>query len=69
MSDSKNNKTDSEIRAMQNPAHQHTDIQPSTENSMSDTAQGLISMISALRLPDNYTTTHFGRCIGLFLLF
>jgi hypothetical protein len=30
-----------------------------SENSMSNTAQDLVSKISALRLPDNYTT-HIG---------
>jgi hypothetical protein len=65
MSEIKNIKTEAEIRAAQHPAHQHTNVQPSSENSMSSTAQDLVSKISALRLPDNYTTHIGGETLPL----
>lgn len=65
MSEIKNIKTEVEIQAAQHPAHQHTNPQPSTENSMSSTAQDLVSKISALRLPDNYTTHIGGETLPL----
>jgi hypothetical protein len=59
MSEEKIDKTEIEISAVQNHAYQHTNLKQPTENSMSSTAQDLVSKISALRLPDNYTT-HIG---------
>ena len=59
MSEKKIDKTGAEIWAVQHPAHQQINIKRPTENSMSSTAQDLVSKISALRLPDNYTT-HIG---------
>jgi hypothetical protein len=44
----------------------HASNQPSTtENSMSNTAQELVSKISALRLPDNFTTNIGGEKLPL----
>ena len=59
MSEEKINQIEAEIRAVQNHAYKQTNIKQPTENSMSHTAQDLVSKISALRLPDNYTT-HIG---------
>jgi hypothetical protein len=65
MSEATNNKTETEIRAAQHPAHQHTNIQLSTENSMSSTAQELASKIGALRLADNYSASIGGEKLPL----
>ena len=65
MSEATNNKTETEIRAAQHPAHQHTNIQLTTENSMSSTAQGLVSKIGALRLADNYSASIGGEKLPL----
>jgi hypothetical protein len=65
MSEIKNIKTETEDQAMQNPAHQHINIQLSTENSMSSTAQELVSKIGALRLTDNYSTNIGGEKLPL----
>ena len=65
MSEATNNKTETEIRAAQHPAHQHTNIQLSTENSMNSTAQELVSKIGALRLADNYSTSIGGEKLPL----
>jgi hypothetical protein len=65
MSEATNNRTETEIRAAQHPAHQHTNIQLSTENSMSSTAQELASKIGALRLADNYSASIGGEKLPL----
>jgi hypothetical protein len=65
MSEATNNKTETEIRAAQHPAHQHTNIQLSTENFMSSTAQELVSKIGTLRLADNYSASIGGEKLPL----
>ena len=65
MSEIKNIKTEVDIRSVQHTAHQHSNIQLPAENSMSSTAQELVSKISALRLTDNYSINIGGEKLPL----